>query len=128
MAQPAMYPPIVAKRFVGAFEQAYTPEGVVDAIATFRELIASYPEVPNAYHILASLLATEDALRGEDRAATLDDHHEAVEMLEDVLRIARRVFGVPHPLTGAIEDELRNAPVALCARRALRARETTTTP
>ena len=68
-----MYPPIVAKRFVGAFEQAYTPEGVVDAIATFRELIASYPEVPNAYHILASLLATEDALRGEDRAATLDE-------------------------------------------------------
>ena len=54
----------------------------------------------------------------EDPGATLDDLLESVATLEDSERIARRVLGGVHPLTSAIEDELRNA------RTALRARET----
>ena len=53
-----------------------------------------------------------------DDCATLDDLREAVTTLEDAGRIARRVFGGAHPVTGQIEKELREA------RAALRARET----
>jgi len=50
--------------------------------------------------------------------ATLDDVREAVTTLEEIERIARRVFGGEHLLTKDIERDLRNA------RAALRARET----
>ena len=50
--------------------------------------------------------------------ATLDDLREAVTTLEDTERTGRRVLGGAHPLTAAIECELRGA------RAALRARET----
>ena len=50
--------------------------------------------------------------------ATLDDLREAVETLEDVERIARRVFGSSHPSAVQIEIELQ------AARAALRARDT----
>jgi hypothetical protein len=53
-----------------------------------------------------------------DGSATLDDLREAVTTLEDAERIARRVFGGAHPLTSAIEDELRDAQAALRAREA----------
>ena len=53
-----------------------------------------------------------------DDGATLDDHQEAVTTLEDTARTARRVFGVSHPTTEAIGDDLRDS------RAALRARET----
>ena len=53
-----------------------------------------------------------------DHHATLDDLHKAVTTLEDVERIARRVFGGAHPLVPEIEGDLRKA------RAALRARET----
>ena len=52
----------------------------------------------------------------DDPTATLDDLHEAVTMLEDAGRIARRVMGGAHPLTVDIEGELRNARAALHAR------------
>ena len=54
----------------------------------------------------------------KDPAATLDDLCEAVEVLEETTRTARRVMGRAHPLTVAIEHDLRNA------RAILRARET----
>jgi len=54
----------------------------------------------------------------ENPAATLDDLREAVTMLEDTARIARRVLGGTHPLTEAIGAYLQDA------RAALRARET----
>tara|TARA_B100000459_G_scaffold141376_1_gene101133 strand:- start:53 stop:538 length:486 start_codon:yes stop_codon:yes gene_type:complete len=54
----------------------------------------------------------------DDPAATLDDLREAMTTLEDAERIARRVLGSVHPMTTAIEEDLRNA------RAALRARET----
>jgi len=44
-----------------------------------------------------------------DLAATLDDLREAVNTLEETERIVRRVFGCAHPLTSAIERDLRNA-------------------
>ena len=53
-----------------------------------------------------------------DAGATLDDLREAVETLEDVERIARRVLGGAHPTTTGIEHELRES------RAVLRARET----
>jgi ABC-type oligopeptide transport system substrate-binding subunit len=48
----------------------------------------------------------------------LDDFREAVTMLEDTERIARRVLGGAHPTTERIELSLQHA------RAALRARET----
>ena len=54
----------------------------------------------------------------EDPAATVDDLHEAVTTLEGTMRTARRVMGRAHPLTAAIEHDLRKR------RAALRARET----
>ena len=57
----------------------------------------------------------------EDDGATLDDLGEAVTTLEDVERIARRVFGSGHPHLQFIERYLREA------RAKLRARETLST-
>ena len=51
-------------------------------------------------------------------AATLDNLREAVEVLEETTRTARRVLGGAHPLAEAIERTLGDA------RAALRARET----
>ena len=50
--------------------------------------------------------------------ATLDDLREAVTTIEDLKRIARRVFGGVHPLATGIEQSL------LLARSLLRARDT----
>ena len=49
----------------------------------------------------------------EDAAATLHDLCEAVNMLEELERTARRVFGGAHPLTSRIEDDLRLARAVL---------------
>ena len=54
----------------------------------------------------------------EDDSAALDDLREAVNTLEELAPIARRVLGGAHPITAGIERDLRNA------RAALRARET----
>ena len=51
-----------------------------------------------------------------DPAATLDDIREAVTTLEDVERIARRVFGSAHPITMIAERELRYWRAVLHAR------------
>ena len=47
---------------------------------------------------------------------TLNDVREAVTMLEDMERTARRVLGGAHPLFGLIEDDLRRSRAALAAR------------
>jgi len=52
----------------------------------------------------------------KDEVATLEDLSEAVTTLEELERTARRVFGGAHPLTGGIDDELRDARAALGAR------------
>ena len=52
----------------------------------------------------------------KDRAATLDDLREAVNTLEDVAPIARRVLGGAHPDVVGIEGSLRNARTVLRAR------------
>ena len=51
-----------------------------------------------------------------DAGATLDDLREAVAMLEEIERTARRVLGGAHPLTTEIEDDLQDARAALYAR------------
>ena len=55
-----------------------------------------------------------DALYNHD-GATLDELREAVTTLEDVERIARRVFGAAHPLVGKMEADLRTARAVLRA-------------
>ena len=52
----------------------------------------------------------------KDDGATLDDLREAVSTLEDTVRIARRVLGGAHPLTTALEGDLRDARTVLQAR------------
>ena len=52
----------------------------------------------------------------QDPAATLDDLRETVTTLEEIERIARRVMGGAHPLTGGTERELRYAQTVLAAR------------
>ena len=54
----------------------------------------------------------------KDAGATLDDLQEAVTTLEVAEPIARRVFGGAHPLTGSIEDDLRDARAVLRIREA----------
>ena len=49
----------------------------------------------------------------EDESATLKDVREAVETLEDLKRIARRVFGGEHPLIATILIFLREARATL---------------
>ena len=49
-------------------------------------------------------------------SATLDDFREAVTTLEDVERIARRVFGASHPFVEVSEQCLRNARATARAR------------
>ena len=48
-----------------------------------------------------------------DANATLDDLRDAVNVLEDVERTARRVLGGTHPRTVDIENDLRAARDAL---------------
>ena len=57
-----------------------------------------------------------------DTSATLDELREAVTTLEDMERLARRVFGGAHPDTAAIGQALQHA------RTMLRARETQPPP
>ena len=58
-----------------------------------------------------------------DHDATLEDLREAVTTLEETTRTTRRVLSGAHPLTSAIEDELRKARAAL--RRSGRSSEPT---
>ena len=53
----------------------------------------------------------------QDPGATLDDVREAVTMLEESERTARRVLGSAHPLTTGFESNLRKARAALRARK-----------
>ena len=48
-----------------------------------------------------------------DSGATLDDLREAVTMIEDTERIARRTLGGAHPVIVAIVCDLGNARAAL---------------
>ena len=51
-------------------------------------------------------------------AATLDELREAVTMLEDTERTARRVLGGEHPIASVIEGNLQDAQETLRAREA----------
>ena len=52
----------------------------------------------------------------EDDGATLEDLREAVTMLEETERTARRVLGAEHPLTAEFGRNLQYARAALRAR------------
>ena len=63
-----------------------------------------------------------------DPGATLDDLREAVTTLEDLERIARRVFGGEHPATENIQGSLRESRAALSARSVCEAMAAMTPP
>ena len=78
--------------------------------------------IPVARRVLGdSNDATLRARRGyavalcKDAGATLDDLREAVTTVEDVERIARRVFGGAHPFAEEMEITLRTVRAALAA-------------
>ena len=52
----------------------------------------------------------------QNDSATLDDLREAVNTLEDTVRMARRVFGCEHPLAALMQEHLQEARAALGAR------------
>ena len=52
----------------------------------------------------------------QDPGATLDDVREAVTILDETERAARRVLGGSYPLTTVIDRSLREARAALAAR------------
>ena len=86
-------------------------------------------EIPRARRVLGESHDTTFTMRWvyaealcKDEGATVNDLREGVETLEDTERIARRVFGVAHPLTTNMRTSLQEA------RAALRARETPTPP
>ena len=62
-----------------------------------------------------------------DTSATLDDLREAVTTLGQLERTARRVLGGAHPLSSAIEGDLRNSRAVLRARETGGAREPVST-
>ena len=51
-----------------------------------------------------------------DAKATLDDLREAVATLEDIIRIARRVFGGEHPHTNQMMIDLKKSRAVLLIR------------
>ena len=48
-----------------------------------------------------------------DTNSSRDDVHEAVAILEDVVRTARRVFGLQHPYVAAYREDSENAHMRL---------------
>ena len=54
----------------------------------------------------------------EDPDATLDDLREAVETLESVAPVWKRIFGLAHPETPNVQNALEAAREALAARAA----------
>ena len=50
--------------------------------------------------------------------ATLDDHRQAVKMLKETERTARRVLGGTHPMTTLLQLHLKTSRAALNARSA----------
>ena len=54
-----------------------------------------------------------------DAGATLHDLREALHIIEDTERNARRVFGQSHPMVGQIGDELRHVRMSLRTRSTL---------
>jgi len=54
-----------------------------------------------------------------DECATIDDLREAVTMLEETERTARRVLGSAHPVAATIENTLRRSRASLRARSSL---------
>ena len=90
-----------------------------EAKALLRETMPVARRVLGESHDLKLRMGWNYALAlYRDNGATLDDLHEAVTTLEDAARIARRVFGGAHPITGGLGRDL------IKARAALRARET----
>ena len=88
-----------------------------EAKAVFRKIIPVARRVLGEGHELTLMMRHNYATSlCNDPIATLDDLREVVATLEDLERIARRVFGGTYPLTRMIEDDRRGARAILAAR------------
>ena len=91
-----------------------------EAKSLMAETIPMAQRILGEGHRLAlQMRRTHAAALYENPGASPDDLREAVTTLEEIERIARRVFGAAHPTTRSIELHLQDA------RPALRAREET---
>ena len=81
---------------------------------TRREIRSASASVSTASRRSSSVAPSAQLYRNDD--ATLDDLREAVTTLEDIERIARRVFGGANPITTGIEKSLRAAQAKLGVR------------
>ena len=124
----------VARRVLGQNDELMLKTRSVHAEAFYRDPNATLDDLREAVTTIEDLERIARRVLGEchdttlktrwicaaslyqDDCATLDDLREAVTTLEDAGRIARRVLGSAHPTTGGIEDDLRDARAALCAR------------
>jgi len=90
-----------------------------EAKALLRKMIPVAPRVLGEGRGLAPTMRWDNAKSlYRDDGATFDDLREAVTTLEDVVRIARQVFGGAHPTTTNSEKSLRKARATLRAREA----------
>ncbi len=88
-----------------------------EAKALFRKMIpVARRLLGESDHLTLTMRWTYALTLYRTDGATLDDLREAVKMLEETKRIARRVLGGAHPLTKALERHLGLARVALRAR------------
>ena len=78
-----------------------------------RSLLSPRTRRPTGIIFTLQTRANYGAALYQDPTATLDDLHEAVTMLEETARTARRVLGSAHPLTAQFEDDLQDAQAAL---------------
>ena len=85
-----------------------------EAKALLRKTVPVARRVLGESHDLALKMRWFYAARlYQDDDASPDDIREAVNMLEELERTVRRVFGGAHPLTEGIEEELRDARAVL---------------
>ena len=92
-------------------------ERFAEAKALLRKPMPAAQRVLGESHELTLMMRWNYARAFYDNPdAALNDLREAVTMVEDTERIARRVLGSAHPTTGSIEASLRNARAALRAR------------
>ena len=91
-----------------------------EAKALYRKTLPVARRVLGESHEMTLGMRTNYAMAfSADPAATLDDLREALTILEETARTARRVFGGAHPSTRNIEGGLRQARARFALRELL---------
>ena len=114
--RPRAWPPSTLKREAGYWSSLVGTGRYKEAKSLLREQIAAARRALGEETSLVIRLRWNyaDALH-EDESASRDDAAEAVVILEELFRTARRVLGTAHPITGSIQDSLGKAQETLAA-------------